>query len=757
MSNANAPAGYYRIVEAGILHVFAVVTYDIATQSYGAYSYSVLEDDTYAFIDYSKDTKSFDDYENGVLPFTVPYYVNEYVDSIVGASDGLSVDLDTGIIDGYFGTDKIVIIPEYMSVDNGDGTVTVVEIQGFTATAFKGNTDIIAVQLCDNITEIPDYAFADCSSLIIVAGDYVTQIGDCAFYGCTSMSGYTVSSNITHLGESAFYEVASVTVNAAYADVADAAIACGAKSIVLNLSSISDGYDNRTMEIPAETTYFELNGFGGTYSGLKMKSEAETTVINYITLTDNVGTVLKLSSDYVTLNRVTVNTTGWALVLTQPSVDILLYGTVSLNTSGDDAVVCADISLSRLNVVASSTLKASGNVLVYGTITGSSNISVSDGNIIYLTDEEYAALKAKWEASGFNVILNYNDNSTPNGIIEATCDEPIGTLPTPSRDGYDFQGWYTATSGGTLVTEDTAFSITDDIVIYAQWSSEMYTVSWDVEPGYEVTVNRTESSIGGASLGSLDNGDSIYYGDVLVIDYVATTGFTLDDKGVTNIVVSDDVTSTSIYASASVNSFNVSWSTGTGYSITVKRTSSPNAGASVETLSSGATVYYGDVLSVTYTASTGYSIATKGSTSITVTGDITSSSIYATASANSYTYSIVYQSSNGTSLGTSSATYVYGTTNTISAPSKTGYTTPSSQSIKWDSTSKTITFSYTPSSVSYTTKSGTIDTSPNVTYSTTVQYQNRTASSVQLRVVWASTIGAYSWNSYGQRFTAAVG
>lgn len=756
-SNANAPAGNYRVVEAGIMHVFAVVTYDIATQAYGIYSYSVLEDDTYAFIDYSKDTKLFDDYENGVLPFEVPYYVNEYVDNLVGASDGLIVDMDTGMIVNYEGTDKIVVIPEYMSVNDGYGNVTVVKIEGFSENAFKGNTDILAVQLCDNITEIPENAFMGCSSLIIVTNSSVKTIGNNAFNGCISMNSYTVSDKTISLGSNAFNGVKSVTVNASASDIADAAIDSGANSIILNLAYITDSYDNRTIEIPESTTYFELNGNGGTYSGLKIKSEATTTVINYITLTDNVGTVLKLGSDNVTLNRVTVNTTGWAMVLTQPSVDLSLYGTVNLNTTGEDAVVCADLSLSRVNSSVYSVLKTTGNVLVYGEIENVSYIAVSDGSIIYIDAATYAELKARWEAGTFSIIFNYNDGSTVYYVILAECDEPIGELPTPSRTGYVFKGWYTDISDGTLISSDSYFSTSDDIMLYAQWESQQYTASWSTITGCSISVNRTSSPYADASIGVISNGDVIYYGDVLSITYTADSGYTLEEKGIESISVTDNVTSSDIYVSATVNSYSASWSTGTGYSIVVNRNSSPNAGATVGVISSGSTIYYGDVLSVTYTASTGYSIATSGSTSITVTENITSSSIYATASANSYTYSIVYQSTNGTSLGTSSATYKYGTTNTISAPSKSGYTTPSSQSVTWDSTSKIITFKYTPSSVSSTTKSGTIDTSPAMTYSATVQYQNRTASSVQIRVVWTTTVGAYSWNSYGQRFIASVG
>lgn len=199
----------------------------------------------------------------------------------------------------------------------------------------------------------------------------------------------------------------------------------------------------------------------------------------------------------------------------------------------------------------------------------------------------------------------------------------------------------------------------------------------------------------------------------------------------------------------------MSWNTGTGYTIAVNRTSSPLKGASTGSLNNGATVYYGDVLSITYTASTGYSLGSKGSTSITVTGNVTKDHIYTSASLNSYTYDIVYVSSNGTALGSATATYKYGSTNTITAPEKAGYITPSSQTVIWDSTSaKTITFVYTPAEVSNSAKTGTAFTGPKVTYSATVEYQNRTATSVQIRVSVQATIEATGHIVYGQRFNA---
>jgi hypothetical protein len=166
-------------------------------------------------------------------------------------------------------------------------------------------------------------------------------------------------------------------------------------------------------------------------------------------------------------------------------------------------------------------------------------------------------------------------------------------------------------------------------------------------------------------------------------------------------------------------------------------------------------VYYGDVLSITYTPSIGYSISKKGSTSITVTETINSNHIYAEATPNSITYNVVYKSSNGTNLGSSTVTFKYGTTNTITPPAKSGYNTPAAQSVTWDSTSaKTITFTYTPTSVatSQHLTSGWWWQRNNygITYDVKAEYRNRTATSVQVRIVWTQTISqsAFGYNQY---------
>ena len=193
----------------------------------------------------------------------------------------------------------------------------------------------------------------------------------------------------------------------------------------------------------------------------------------------------------------------------------------------------------------------------------------------------------------------------------------------------------------------------------------------------------------------------------------------------------------------------------------VYRTSSPNPSASTGYLSAGATVYNGDALSISYNASTGYSISSHGSTSIIVSGTVTSSSIYASATPNYYTYTIVCRSTNGTELGNTTATYQYGTTNTIYPPEKARYSSPAAQSVAWDSTrGKTITFIYAPigAEASQTLFTGTwwksSESSSNISYKVYGEWQNRTSTSVQVRIKWVQTISG-GYYGYTQKFYAS--
>ena len=64
-----------------------------------------------------------------------------------------------------------------------------------------------------------------------------------------------------------------------------------------------------------------------------------------------------------------------------------------------------------------------------------------------------------------------------------------GTLPTPTRAGYRFAGWYTASNGGNRVTETTRMGASS-VTVYAHWATNSHTVTFNANGGKCSTRSR---------------------------------------------------------------------------------------------------------------------------------------------------------------------------------------------------------------------------------------------------------------------------
>ncbi len=746
--------GYYRLVEAGTVHVFGVVGYDVATSSYFTYNYSVLDDKTSEYLDFSKEHANFEgDCENAILPFEIPIYVNEYVQAVTERTEGLEFALE-GKVTAYTGTSTQVVLPQYYASNNGvDQTATAVKVTSFDANVFAGNTNIEKVVLPIYVSEIPDGAFKDCTNLKMVLGLGITKIGANAFEGCSALDDFGVTWHVKSIGDGAFNDVTALSVDARDSSVADSTIASGAKRIILNLGTMEETYDNKEIEIGSDKEYFALLGRGETYKNTKIVSDAKETYLSYMTLTENSDTPLKISSEKVTLNRLSVlNAPAFALVLTGDNVAASLYGDVILESKTDNAVLCKKVTLTKENPEVQGIIKSYGNVLTcggYDDLAGNSMlIFTNEGKVISITEEEYE----KYLTSS-RILFDANGGTVDETERIVYYGQVFGELPIATRANYNFIGWFTEESGGTQITADTPVTVLGERTLYAHWSTKEYTVTFDANGG---TGTTTKVLNFGDSLGELPTVSRAHY---------RFDGWFTEKSGGTQVsssTVPATATNVTYYAHWTIVPYSVSWNTETGYTITVKRTSSPNAGASTDNLANGAPIYYGDVLSITYSPTTGYSISNHGATSVTVTGNVDSSVIKATASPLDCTYTILYKSVNGTSLGSSKVTYKFGTTHTINAPAKSGYNTPGSQTIHWDALSKTITFYYSvymPSnnvqvaSGNWWVHNGTAS----IWYKVKAEWKNRTSNNIQVRLIWTNTIKKYSWYGYGQSFSATIG
>lgn len=113
-----------------------------------------------------------------------------------------------------------------------------------------------------------------------------------------------------------------------------------------------------------------------------------------------------------------------------------------------------------------------------GTFVGTSGNSYTPSPLANTT------LYARWSTTQYT--LTYNSQG---GSAVPPNTQDVGTqipLPTPTFAGRIFNGWFTATSGGSLVTSP--YTLNASTILYAQWTVQ-YTLTYDSQGGTAVAPN----------------------------------------------------------------------------------------------------------------------------------------------------------------------------------------------------------------------------------------------------------------------------
>ncbi len=100
------------------------------------------------------------------------------------------------------------------------------------------------------------------------------------------------------------------------------------------------------------------------------------------------------------------------------------------------------------------------------------------------TENKDAFLTAKWEANTYTVTFNAMGGKPESTSVKVKYASSYPTLPTVTREGYTFNGWFTQQSGGSKVNAGDKVEITSNMTCYAHWTANEYTVSFDANGGY---------------------------------------------------------------------------------------------------------------------------------------------------------------------------------------------------------------------------------------------------------------------------------
>ena len=272
---------------------------------------------------------------------------------------------------------------------------------------------------------------------------------------------------------------------------------------------------------------------------------------------------------------------------------------------------------------------------------------------------ENTTLTANYEANKYIVSFNANGGDVDTASKDVTYKGTYGELPTATRDGYVFLGWFTDASSGLQIKEDSPVTITANQTLYAHWKANTY--PW-VAYHKKMKVDGSTYTLVSADT---EEGEADYLSKVT--PFVKTyTGFTSPSTKTITIAIDSDKPSTK-----NVVTYNY---TRNKYTLTINPNGGTYNGSTSNTVSSE---YYEATKTISNPTKTGYTFsnwtksgnATLSGTTLTMGSG--STTLKANYTANKYTVNF---NANGGSVTPSSTTVTYGAKyGTLPTPTKPGH------------------------------------------------------------------------------------
>ena len=143
--------------------------------------------------------------------------------------------------------------------------------------------------------------------------------------------------------------------------------------------------------------------------------------------------------------------------------------TVSYNANGGTGSIENQTKIHGENLTLSSA-KPTGKSFTVTYNANSGTVSTSSKTV----SQTFTSWNTAANGSGttYNAGATYSANANVT-LYAQYANSSIGSLPTPTRSGYAFDGWYTSANGGTKITDST--KVTANTTIYAHWTKNAET------------------------------------------------------------------------------------------------------------------------------------------------------------------------------------------------------------------------------------------------------------------------------------------
>lgn len=208
-------------------------------------------------------------------------------------------------------------------------------------------------------------------------------------------------------------------------------------------------------------------------------------------------TCYKVTLSYDIKLQRNANGTTWYVMEWTDNTDGAAYNrTYSAENKDASGGIC------RLHSNKKSPCTGSGTVeLTFDNLNGSAQKSMTREYAIFVGNSKASTyshqlettftLSKKTCTTTKTVQFNANGGTVGTKSKNVTIGKTYGTLPTPTRTGYDFDGWYTQKTDGTKVYNTTSVGTNPPTTLYAHWIAKKYTVTLDANGGTVSMASRT--------------------------------------------------------------------------------------------------------------------------------------------------------------------------------------------------------------------------------------------------------------------------
>ena len=298
-------------------------------------------------------------------------------------------------------------------------------------------------------------SFGICTgNLIVQSGSVNATGGD----GAEDSYGIYANKNLT---------ISGGTVNATGGDSGEDSYGISAYDVTISRGDVTatGGTVTATSEDGAEDSYGIYADYVTIYGGAVNATGRDSAEDSY-----------GIYVDYVTINGGTVTAEGGTAEVKSAGIDIVTLvisgGTVTAtgNTSGVYAVydgkrITIDPQTDQQIEVLLGESETAAAAIEGSPFASETEITGLVNNTGKYFHSEVVGTTPP-EPEEFTITFDAAGGTTP--ASQTTVDGKLTSLPTSTRDGYDFLGWYTA--GGDWVTTDTVF--TADTTLYARWAEQ---------------------------------------------------------------------------------------------------------------------------------------------------------------------------------------------------------------------------------------------------------------------------------------------